>query len=225
MKRVDELNKLFTAYFDVMEISEEDKQKRVDCALWFYDAVWYVFTLIDLEYKYKDLNTVEEYVSSLMLRLTDHLNENNIYYDEKYLKKITQDIVETTFRHIGEDEDLDDFEEDEEETKARDEKTETTEKKNYWLSEDRAENIAKNEANTIMNTVEFREAEESGKSYKIWYTEGDERVRDAHFMVDGMRIPIDQPFPVGNDLMMYPHDYMGGSPENIINCRCTCYYE
>ena len=42
--KFDELNKLFKAYFNVMDISEEDKRKREECAFFFYDAVWYVLT-------------------------------------------------------------------------------------------------------------------------------------------------------------------------------------
>ena len=64
----------------------------------------------------------------------------------------------------------------------------------------------------------------SGKQYKVWYAELDNRTRDAHAEIDGITIPIDELFHVGNDDMRYPHDY-NASPQNIINCRCVCRYE
>jgi hypothetical protein len=33
--------------------------------------------------------------------------------------------------------------------------------------------------------------------------------------------PIDKPFDVGGEQLMYPGDPDGGSPGNTINCRCT----
>lgn len=54
---------------------------------------------------------------------------------------------------------------------------------------------------------------------KTWVTQGDERVRDWHEDADGQEVPVDQPFDVGGESLMYPGD-PDGSPGNVINCRC-----
>lgn len=217
--KFDELNKLFGAYFDTMEISEEDKRNRVDCALWFYEAVWYILTMIRLELDSDTLETEDSYARSLFYRVQDHLEEQGLECDSEYLNKVVKDIVSTTFRHLDDDDD------EEEEEGTKDEKKEKPPKKeNYYLSEKRAILIAENEANSIYNFVDFQRAKKAGKEYKIWVTEGDERVRTAHAMVDWKKIPIDQRFAVGPDLLRFPHDYVYGSAENLVNCRCACLY-
>ena len=55
---------------------------------------------------------------------------------------------------------------------------------------------------------------------KEWVAVVDSRTRDAHKKADGQRVPIDEPFIVNGEKLMYPGD-PNGSPENIINCRCT----
>ena len=198
MKSLDELNKLFGAYFKIMAISEEDKKKRIDCAWFFYDAVWYVLTMIRLENDKGRLADKDSYRQSLEFRIIDSLEENNLLVDEEYINKVTEEVIDTTFRHLDDDE--------------------------YYLSQDRAVLIAQNEANTVMNGVDFFNAKQSGKKYKVWQTEMDSKVRPWHEEVNGMRIPIDEYFYVGNDQMKYPHDY-NASAENVVNCRCSCVYE
>lgn len=48
----------------------------------------------------------------------------------------------------------------------------------------------------------------------------DGRVRDDHADADGQVVPMGAPFDVGGEPLLYPGD-PSGSPENIINCRCT----
>ena len=54
---------------------------------------------------------------------------------------------------------------------------------------------------------------------KEWVTQGDEVVRPAHVQADSQQRPIEQPYLVGGENLMYPGD-PAGSPGNIINCRC-----
>lgn len=78
----------------------------------------------------------------------------------------------------------------------------------------RAENQARFDANEQIS-------EDFGvKRYKTWITVGDERVRESHEGLDGMTIPIDEPFPNG---LMYPCD-PSGAPEEVCNCRCWLDY-
>lgn len=55
---------------------------------------------------------------------------------------------------------------------------------------------------------------------KEWLTSDDPRVREAHEAVDNVRVPIDQPFQVGQSFLMYPGDPVG-APHDVINCRCS----
>lgn len=64
---------------------------------------------------------------------------------------------------------------------------------------------------------------EQGPRTKTWVTAGDERVRDTHADTDGQTVPLDQPFDVGGEQLMYPGD-PNGSDAEVINCRCTVVY-
>ena len=92
----------------------------------------------------------------------------------------------------------------------------------YFFSEDRATLIAENEANSIWNDSEFQDAIMTGKTRKRWVAILDKRTRDTHRDVNGITIPINEPFQVGDSLMMYPRDAdtFGASAEEIVNCRC-----
>lgn len=60
---------------------------------------------------------------------------------------------------------------------------------------------------------------------KIWLSMRDDRVRDAHRAADGLRIPVDEPFLVGGERLMYPGDAsLGATAKNLIRCRCTLYH-
>lgn len=194
--KFDELHKLFTRYFEVMEIPKEDKKKRVDLALEFYDIFLYILLLIKTDLKYDRLEEPQGYMESLNYRIQDMLGD--LPYEEEYIPQLSKDVIETTFRHLDEE---------------------------YYFSEDRTILISQNEANTVMNNIDYVSAKRSGKTRKTWVTEKDNRVRPWHEEVDELTIPIDEMFQVGNDQMRFPHDYINGSPENLINCRCTCFYE
>ena len=194
--KFDELHKLFTRYFEVMEIPKEDKKKRVDLALEFYDIFLYILLLIKTDLKYDRLEESQGYMESLNYRIQDMLAD--LPYEEEYIPQLSKDVIETTFRHLDEE---------------------------YYFSEDRTILISQNEANTVMNNIDYVSAKRSGKTRKTWVTEKDNRVRLWHEEVDELTIPIDEMFQVGNDQMRFPHDYINGSPENLINCRCTCFYE
>ncbi len=60
----------------------------------------------------------------------------------------------------------------------------------------------------------------AGVQSKIWVAVADEKTRDDHLAADGMEVPIDQPFDIGGESLMFPGD-PSGSAEQTINCRCT----
>lgn len=96
----------------------------------------------------------------------------------------------------------------------------------YFFSEIRAKFNAADTANSVFNYDEYREAIEDGRQYKQWVTMKDERVKRTHSEVDGMIIPMDELFQVGNAQMRFPHDWdmAADFPEELINCRCTINY-
>ena len=201
MPKFDELNQL-KRFFSTMDISDDEKKKRSDLAYLLYDAIYFTFALIKVEKDIEERNftknalVVDQYRETLQHRIEDALEE--IPHEDDYVPRLVNDIIETTDRHPDDP---------------------------YYLSRDRALLIAQNEANTVYNHADYESARQSGKQYKVWLTEGDEKVREAHAEVDMMRVPIEEMFTVGNDTMRYPHDYLNGSAENLVNCRCVCRYE
>lgn len=216
--RFDELNKLLTKYYSIMDIPQADKKKRVELGWELYDIFVYILLSIKTDIRLgkigegltEEIKTdsqgnekagvspevINTYVESLDYRIRDVLEEQNLPYDEDYIPQLSRDIVETTFRHLDDD---------------------------YYFSEERAVLITQNEANTIMNGVDFKKAKQQGKKYKEWRAELDDRTRLWHVEADGTKIPIEEMFHVGTDEMRFPHDY-NASPENVVNCRCSCIY-
>jgi hypothetical protein len=86
----------------------------------------------------------------------------------------------------------------------------------------RALRIARTQTAGAVNTGRHAGFKHAGVELKTWLTSGDDQVRDSH--VDAGRryaggIPLDQPFIIDGDFLMYPGD-PAGSAANIINCRC-----
>lgn len=64
----------------------------------------------------------------------------------------------------------------------------------------------------------YKEAEARGiKIVKEWISANDDRVRDSHAELNGVRVGIDEEFPNG---LMYPGD-PSGYPAEVYNCRCS----
>ena len=87
--------------------------------------------------------------------------------------------------------------------------------------------IARTETTRVMNSAKQAVGEEGKRlgltMYKKWVASVDDRTRDEHVQADGQEVPIDEPFVVGGEQMMYPGDVsLGASAGNVINCRCTC---
>lgn len=201
--KFDELNQL-KRFFSTMEITDEEKKKRCDLAYDFYDAIYFVFTIIRVEKEIEEVNftrnalIVDQYRSTLENRITDVFKKAKIPYEDDYIPKLVDEIITTTNRHP---EDM------------------------YYLSKERAVLIAQNEANTAINYADYVSAKDSGATHKRWIAELDDKTRPAHAEADGTVVPIDDYFYVGGDTLRFPHDYQNGSAENLINCRCICIYE
>lgn len=59
--------------------------------------------------------------------------------------------------------------------------------------------------------------------YKRWLNADDEKVRPTHVEANMQVVELDQPFKVGDALLLYPGDPAGPDGE-VINCRCTLIY-
>lgn len=191
-------------YFEDMQISEEQKQKRIRLANLLLADVLFLFAL-------SKVNNDKQYlVKSFQNRYTESV-KSVVQQDKelsRYIRKVCENIVDTTLKDTKKPSDLTD--------------SAGTE---YRTSVDRAMNIAENEANSILNNEEYRSAIKNGCTKKKWISFGDERVRTDHADVDGEVVDIYKPFHVGGYLMMFPKDdSLGAGLEEIVNCRCSVEY-
>lgn len=88
------------------------------------------------------------------------------------------------------------------------------------FTEARAELIADTETSAAYGFAGQAAARAAGVQYKQWIHAGLPLVpREDHLAIDGLIVPIDEPYPVGDPPLMYPHD-PDGSAEDVINCGC-----
>jgi hypothetical protein len=85
------------------------------------------------------------------------------------------------------------------------------------LPRGRAMAIATTETTKLYNAGGQAFMEENEVPFKQWATSF-VRSRDAHISVDGQPQPVNQPFKVGGEKLMYPG--IGSIPGNNINCHC-----
>ena len=80
--------------------------------------------------------------------------------------------------------------------------------------------VIRTETERVYNEAVLDLAEESGEPglKKTWETMADDRVRDAHTILHGVKVPIDSYFWVDGARALAPHGF--GVPELDCNCRC-----
>jgi len=90
----------------------------------------------------------------------------------------------------------------------------------------RASMIARTEGNALANRGKSLAVQASGIiTTKEWITMRDDRVRDAHIVMDGNEVPETANFSVSGYNMYLPGDSSQGAPLSLIaNCRCTVAY-
>lgn len=196
-----EVDSILTDYFDVMDIDDTQKEKRKDLAKQIRDALLFLFALINVSYEYDYLSY--EYVLGQFRAEFQRIALKNgrlDIYTERYIQKVTKDVVDTTFKNLD------------------------LVNPNFWMSDERAIIVGENEANSILNYEELQDAIEQGYTMKTWNAEKDNRVRKTHRAVDGKTIPIDDYFVFPDCRMLMPHDYDNGTDKELANCRCTLKY-
>lgn len=76
------------------------------------------------------------------------------------------------------------------------------------------------EANRCFNEGVIQASKGTKGVMKTWETMGDERVRETHDYLEGMKIPVEEEFiTIGGDSALAPGGFQ--DPEN--NCGCRCY--
>ncbi len=102
---------------------------------------------------------------------------------------------------------------------------ESSQADSWYVSIDRAKFNAENEANTVLNKADYNRAVNAGYIRKRWLTMADEKVRATHREVNGVTIPIDGVFVVGDSLFDFPKSLKyNPSPDEYVNCRCGIMY-
>ena len=205
--KFDELNKLdgrrampYEQFFGEMDISEEEKQKRIEMAERFEELFREYFIAYADESNNDDWQTIlqERFADIAMLFVT-------AVATTAYIEDLARQLAEEVTRVTEERAEDDDF----------------------WLSDDRAMLIAENESNVVGNYDEYIVAVRSGCTMKRWDSMKDERVRKSHVKMDGTTIPIAELFVVGKSasLMLFPLDTSYGADMNeIAGCRCHATY-
>lgn len=187
----------YDQYFGEMKIPESDKEDRKNLAESLEEAFLPVLALLFTMKQFDSFDwkmARDRFSSAYLSVLREHLLEDS--YLEDYVEIFADNSIISTRNNENEP---------------------------YYYSIDRARFMAENEANTIYNYVRNEEAIRSGKTRKQWIAIEDEATRPTHRDVDMRVLPINQYFLVGNSLMRYPKDPLG-SPEEIINCRCSIIY-
>lgn len=197
MKR-DELNVLADKYYSVMDIPKEKKEKRKEDAWELFD----LFMLFFLWFEEAEENGVENtsyFLPRFQNELQDTISKMAVIDDYliSYIAIMALGIYTVTQAHKNE---------------------------KYYLSEDRAVNLALNESLTINNYLDYKQAVTQGYKYKVWVSQLDERTREEHILMDMTKIPIDGYFEFSDCRMLFAHDVNNGTPDQLANCRCATRY-
>jgi hypothetical protein len=206
--RIDELNILDSSevfdreefinhYFDTMQITERQKKERIEAAEEIFDAILLFFMWCEeAPERVQEEDTLRSF-ENMYKEVIFQFGEPDEYFST-YVPIFISNLISVTLAHKGED---------------------------YFTSVERATVIAANESNSVINHTELQRAIEMGYTHKQWLTELDEKVRPTHQEMEGVTIPINEPFVVGLSYMMMPHDTtMGADPQEVVNCRCSLSY-
>lgn len=196
---MDRLNNLSTEYPPIdyeewfKEIPEEDREKRIDLAKSIEEVFDWLFHLIVLMVATGEEIDTEYLTMSVQYRLFD-LENVNVRYVSEHVVKMAGETVQTTVTNVDSD---------------------------YFVSPQRASEIAADEAHTYFSYEELQQAWEDGFTRKSWNTQHDRRVRKTHREADGQTVRIDEMFHVGGYEMATVKDTENGAPLNeVAGCRC-----
>lgn len=188
----------FDQYFGEMELTDEQKDERIAFAEALKPELLYIFALIDVMSEHESID--EAFLVAVLYEeyLKAIVNIDADSYITSYVNTFAQDFINTTVKHMDEA---------------------------YYTSDDRATYVAENEANSIENYGDYTDAAAAGYTKKKWVTMHDAYVRDTHSEAEGEIVGINEPFVVGDSLLMFPKDTsLGADASEIVNCRCSVEY-
>ena len=87
------------------------------------------------------------------------------------------------------------------------------------ITKKRAATIARTEVHAVSQKGTIEGYRAAGLKNKVWVSVRGATTRPEHAAADGQKVPIDMPFDVGGEALMFPGD-PSGSPANTINCQC-----
>lgn len=190
----------YQTYFGDMEIPQEDKKKRISLAEKLEDNFLLVLILLFIMRQNNSIDwekVRKKFEDGYTKAIREQISLDD--YMKGHINSVSYDLIDSTKGHEG------DF---------------------WYYSKDRARFISENESQLSFNHQEFVDAIESGKTLKQWMDVRDRKERKTHRAVGGKVIPINEPFLVGDSLMLYAKDSetFGADAKEIINCRCNTIY-
>lgn len=190
----------YDEYFEDIELTQEQKKDRKKFAQIMEESMIFIFALFSItkQYRYQNKDFI---ISQLQKRYSEVILKfmDLDKYLKEYIEKFSRETIDITIKH---------------------------EDDNYYTSDDRAMFISENESHFAFSHKEFVDAVKAGKTKKQWMDIRDARERETHREVGRTILPINEPFLVGDSLMMHPKDAetYGASADEIINCRCSARY-
>lgn len=89
------------------------------------------------------------------------------------------------------------------------------------FSDSRIKDIVRTETNELCQLATLDGFYREGYTRKKWIAFLDKKARDSHIAANGQIKRLDEPFCIGDSLLMFPQDSsMGASAKEIVNCRC-----
>jgi hypothetical protein len=89
------------------------------------------------------------------------------------------------------------------------------------ISVGRSRTIAQTETSAAYGYGNNQAQRDAGIQWRKWLSSGLDNVRETHQKADGQVVRIDEPFRVGDALLMYPGETDLAHPEETINCHCV----
>ena len=198
--KITDIDKWLDEFYEVMQISDERKEKRKSVAKQIREAILFLFSLM---YTMAENNSWDYEIALNSFRM-EFRNAIVSYvkidlFMENYIQEFTQSYLDITIEHLSKND------------------------ASFFVSEDRATLGCADESNSVIGYEEFENAKSDGKTRKKWRTQKDNKVRDTHREMEGKTIPINDYFIVGGCPLLYPRDPEGDTKE-IAGCRCALEY-
>lgn len=190
----EELNVMFREYYSVMDGIEPDRLQKR------IDLANDLYDVIMVYYTLLDGNESQAVIEN---QLANELYSTIAKYGE--IDDYTSEMVDLYTKNI---------------VKANS----THKSSEYYVSDERAVEVAQDVGQSFLNYFEYQDAVTNNKT-ETWFTQNDSDVRPTHATLNGTQIPIGETFKVGGYLMRFPKDtYYGAPAEEIVNCRCFVKY-